>query len=244
MSTDGGVGGPDRRFTEVLRGSPGEGGPPYVVRPGSAAFFGTRGLVGVGGTTDGHPFRGSFMSLGGGTHTVPVRAEIRGVIGKAEGDTVTVTVRSRSRSTLSSVSAREGRPRDIPVASRGHSGRPLEGVAERSLGRPAVKPAPGGPAVTARDGWSRRRRSTGAAAARAPPPRRRSPEAAVVPGRAAAASRPRGPVRHGRRRSRRTSPGCRPVPSARWRPATSATSTSVSRPDQRVPSARPVCVTA
>ena len=85
----------NKKFTAELQKSPHAGGWTYVVWPESATYFKTHGAVKVRGTIDSVPFTSSFMAMGGGVHMLPVRADIRSIIKKEKGDTVTVVLLER-----------------------------------------------------------------------------------------------------------------------------------------------------
>ncbi len=76
----------NKRFTAKLQKTLAKGGWTYLVWPGSADVFGTRGLVKVRDKIDGAQFQCSFMAWGDGTHKSPVKADIRCILGGVPGE--------------------------------------------------------------------------------------------------------------------------------------------------------------
>ena len=70
----------------------GDGGYGIYVPFDVYTVYGTRTLVRVRGTLDGHPYRLALAPMGGGQHVMGVRREIREQIGKPNGGTVHVTM--------------------------------------------------------------------------------------------------------------------------------------------------------
>lgn len=85
----------DKKFSAKLTKGTNKGSWTRVVMPGSAEFFGTKGIVKVKGTIDGYPFRGSFMAIGNGTHMLPIKSETRKAIDKDAGDEVSIHLMER-----------------------------------------------------------------------------------------------------------------------------------------------------
>ncbi len=85
----------DKKFTAVMQKSTRKGGWTYVIWPESSEFFGTKGVVKVTGTIDGHMFQSTFMAMGNGTQMLPIKSETRKLLDKEAGKSVEVHLLER-----------------------------------------------------------------------------------------------------------------------------------------------------
>jgi hypothetical protein len=95
---------PAQTFRAQLERPEGVGTWTYLrIPPAVMAAYEARGQVKVTGTIEGHPFRGSAMPRGDGTHFLVVNKTIRDAIGAHAGASVEVTLEADSA------------PRDVDV---------------------------------------------------------------------------------------------------------------------------------
>ena len=79
-------------FRALIEEARGGGGAWVQVPPSVVEELGRAGRIPVRATFDGVPYRGSVVSMGGGTMVIGVLKEIRASIGKSVGDEVVVTI--------------------------------------------------------------------------------------------------------------------------------------------------------
>ena len=82
-------------FTAAIQQGDAPGGWTIAIFPDSGKLLGTRKPVKVAGTMDGHPFEATLLPMGGGTHMVPIKAALRTVAGKGNGEPVVIHLNER-----------------------------------------------------------------------------------------------------------------------------------------------------
>jgi hypothetical protein len=86
----------NKTFSAELEKGGDKGDWTYVIWPEAAEYFGTRGVVKIKAKVDGVEFQSAFMSMGSGKPLMlPIKADIRKIIGKESGKTVTVELLER-----------------------------------------------------------------------------------------------------------------------------------------------------
>lgn len=85
----------NKTFFGIITKGEGESSWTYIPWKESSSFFGTSRPVKVIASIENYEFQATFLSLGGGTHMLPLRASAMAAIGKQPGDRVEVLLKEQ-----------------------------------------------------------------------------------------------------------------------------------------------------